>query len=475
MGSGGERFQFDPEPGQFGPESGQLPRAPSNSFAGVILVQYVVPATLFTAYRVMHRRQKLRPHELALHLALLASVDTSGVFDPYETLRVSDATFSRRIKKAFRALYRQLHPDKNLHNLRAAAQFMRVKKAYEALPDTHCTDNYHPDGPYGTGSSTDSVFALLYFGANYAGFACQGRYAKASGGDLAGKMSVCDVVELLLSCDEMVGSAAGILDEIKNEAGLCAKTRDKLVTKMEAAKALPTEVISRIHKHPDPVVRETMLALYQYLRRDKVRGVSAPVLLLELPFLVYIFATMATGQLVKRAYPATPLMLGMPLLSIIAECSFVPDEESRSALNKRIAEVGGQLRKLYLAGTTLAVLNEPTNQPVDWLNLQTTLQREDLEAGRTVPLTATSTTPWIPKSPFRKENVWLLVMEKRKECDLKTIFSLNNCRFVVATVPGLMTQKGGFLGLEAACIYLPKHSYYCVIAVVVVVPADDSP
>ncbi|KAE9160773.1 hypothetical protein PF004_g31060 [Phytophthora fragariae] len=166
---------------------------------------------------------------------------------------------------------------------------------------------------------------------------------------------------------------------------------------MEAAKALPTEVISRIHKHPDPVVRETMLALYQYLRRDKLRGVSAPAL-------------------VKRAYPATPLMLGMPLLSIIAECSFVSDEESRSAL----------LPKLYLDRTTLAVLNEPTNQPVDWLNLQTTLHREDLEAGRTVPLAATSTTPWIPKSPFRKENVWLLVMEKRKECDLKMVVPAHN-------------------------------------------------
>ncbi|KAE9060330.1 hypothetical protein PF010_g30263 [Phytophthora fragariae] len=88
--------------------------------------------------------------------------------------------------------------------------------------------------------------------------------------------------------------------------------------------------------------------------------------------------------------------------------------------NKRIAEVGGQLPKLYLDGTTLAVLNEPTNQPIDWLNLQTTLHREDLEAGRTVPLAATSTTPWIPKSLFRKENVWFLVMEKRKEWDLKS-------------------------------------------------------
>ncbi|KAE8902491.1 hypothetical protein PF005_g30600 [Phytophthora fragariae] len=108
----------------------------------------------------MRRRQKLRPTNwrctwrcwpspappMALH-----SVDTSGVFDPYETLRVSDSPFSLQIKKAFRALDRQLHPDINLHNLRAAAQFMRARKAYEALPDTHCADNYrnigHPDGP----------------------------------------------------------------------------------------------------------------------------------------------------------------------------------------------------------------------------------------------------------------------------------------------------------------------------------------
>ncbi|KAE9287514.1 hypothetical protein PR003_g26035, partial [Phytophthora rubi] len=127
----------------------------------------------------------------------LQSVDTSGVFDPYETLRVSDSTFSRQIKKAFRALDRQLHPDNNLHNLRAAAQFMRVTKAYEALPDTHCADNYHDCGsPRPHAGAKEDTPKLQ--------------------GDLAGKMSVYDVVELLLSCDEMVGSAAGILDETKN-------------------------------------------------------------------------------------------------------------------------------------------------------------------------------------------------------------------------------------------------------------------
>ncbi|KAE9163056.1 hypothetical protein PF005_g30599 [Phytophthora fragariae] len=156
-------------------------------------------------------------------------------------------------------------------------------------------------------------------------------------GDLAGKMSVYDVVELLLSCDEMVGSAAGIPDEINTCVGIsCAVSPRQLWVAVPEGRGLT--------KRP---------------------GLLCPQ-------------------------------------------------------NKRIAEVGGQLPKLYLDGTTLAVLNEPTNQPIDWLNLQTTLHREDLEAGRTVPLAATSTTPWIPKSLFRKENVWFLVMEKRKEWDLKS-------------------------------------------------------
>ncbi|KAE9164556.1 hypothetical protein PF004_g29786 [Phytophthora fragariae] len=176
-------------------------------------------------------------------------------------------------------------------------------------------------------------------------------------GDLAGKMSVYDVVELLLSCDEMVGSAAGIPDEINTCVGIsCAVSPRQLWVAV-----------------PEGVAGAAVLGVH--LRDD---------------------GDWAVGRgLTKRPGLLCPQ-------------------------NKRIAEVGGQLPKLYLDGTTLAVLNEPTNQPIDWLNLQTTLHREDLEAGRTVPLAATSTTPWIPKSLFRKENVWFLVMEKRKEWDLKS-------------------------------------------------------
>ncbi|KAE9035626.1 hypothetical protein PR003_g7708 [Phytophthora rubi] len=467
------------------------------AFAGVMLALYVVPATLFTVYRVVRTPQKLRSRGFALHLALLAvaggllwrclaalqSVDTSGVFDPYEILGVSDSASSRQIKKAFRALGRQLHPDKNLHNPRATAQFARVTKAYEALTDPQSIENYrkfgHPDGPQsmlmniafasafsGTSGSTGSVFVLLYFGAVFAGLAYLVYWLQKTAGRrdrtqasratresfvdaLTDKMSVHDVVELLLSCDEMTGPAAGILDEAKNEAGLRSKTHDKLAKKMEAAKALPSEVIGRIRKHPDPVARENMLALYQYLRRDKLRGVSRPSwvdqrfqkVLLELPFLVDIFATMAAEQLVKRAYPAVPLLRALSLLSSIAQGSFVPDVVALRDQNERIAEVGGLLPKLHLEGSTLAVLDEPNIQPGDWLNLQTTLQRQHLEAGETAPLAATFYDHVDPKSPFRKEHVWFLVMDK----GTGRLYAAWKCLDLSQQV----AQKSGFLGPEA--------------------------
>ncbi|KAG7380899.1 secretory subunit [Phytophthora pseudosyringae] len=466
------------------------------AFAGVMLALYVVPATLFTAYRVVRTPKKLRSRGFALHLAVLAvaggllwrclsalqSVDTSGTFDPYEILGVGDSASTRQIKKAFRALGRQLHPDKNLHNPLAAGQFARVTKAYEALTDPRSMENYrkygHPDGRQsmlmdvafasvlgGTSGSTGSVFVLVYFGVVFAGLVyvvywLQKRAGRSDRtqisrathasfvGALTEKMSVHDVVELLLSCDEMTGAAAGILDDARNAAQLRAKTHDKLAKKMEAAKALPSEAISRIRKHPDPVARENMLALYQYLRRDKLRGVSRPAwvdqrfqkVLLELPFLVDIFATMAAEQLVKRAYPAVPLLRALSLLSSIAQGSFVPDAVALREQSERIAAVEGKLPKLLLEGTTLAVLDEPNIQPGDWLTLQTTLTRQHLEAREKAPLAATFYDHVDPKSPFRKEHVWFLVMDK----GTGRLYAAWKC----LDLSQQAAQKAGFLGPE---------------------------
>ncbi|KAI9918808.1 hypothetical protein PsorP6_011696 [Peronosclerospora sorghi] len=438
------------------------------AFASVMLSLYVVPATFFTLHRVIRRPKKLLTRGFALHVALLTiafgllwrclsalqHVDTSGIFDPYEILGVSETASPKQIKRVFRALGRKLHPDKNPNNPLAASQFARVSKAYEALTDPESMENYHkyghPDGRQsmfmdvafasvfsGISGGSGSIIVLLYFGVIFAGLAYLVYWLQRTAGRrnrsyvsratrtrfmeaLTEKMGVHDLVELLLSCDEMAGAGAGILQAARNEAQLRAKSHDKLAKKMEAAKALPSEIISRLRKHPDPVARENMLALYQFLRRDKLRGVSRPAwidqrfqkVLLELPFLVDVFATMASKELVKRAYPSLPLVHALSLLSSIAQGSLVPDKVALHDQNERVAAANGRLPKLHLENSTLSRLDKRTTQPGEWLTLQTSLQRQHLDAGESAPLAATFYDHVDPKGPFRQEHVWFLVIHK---------------------------------------------------------------
>ncbi|CAH0477927.1 unnamed protein product [Peronospora belbahrii] len=479
------------------------------AFAGVMLGLYVVPAMIFTFYRVYTSPKNLRSRGFALHLALLAiacgllwrclsalqSVDTSGVFDPYEILGISDSASSQQIKKAFRALGRKLHPDKNLHNPLATRQFARVTKAYEALTNPQSMENYrkygHPDGHQsmlmdvafasafsGTNGGIGSIFVLLYFGAIIAGVGYLVYWLQKSSGRrdrtqisratrasfvdaLTDKMSVHDIVELLLSCDEMAGAGAGISDNARNEAQLRTQTHNKLAKKMEAVRALPSEIISRIRKHQNPVARENMLALYQYLRRDKLRGVSRPSwvdhrfqkVLRELPFLVDIFATIAAEHLVKRAYPAIPLLRALSLLSSLAQGSLVADEAALRDQKERMAAVHRQLPDLCLEDTTLVVHDEPNIQPGDLLTLQTILKRKRLKEGETASLAATFYDHVDSKSPFCKEHVWFLVMDK----GTGRLYSAWKC----VDLSQQVVQRMGFLGPETPGKYVFEVCVVC--------------
>lgn len=55
--------------------------------------------------------------------------------DPYTTLGVSRAASEAEIKKAYRALAKELHPDTNKDNPRAAERFASVTAAYDLLSD----------------------------------------------------------------------------------------------------------------------------------------------------------------------------------------------------------------------------------------------------------------------------------------------------------------------------------------------------
>ena len=55
--------------------------------------------------------------------------------DPYQILGVARGASDADIKKAYRKLAKELHPDRNKDNPKASERFSRVTNAYDLLSD----------------------------------------------------------------------------------------------------------------------------------------------------------------------------------------------------------------------------------------------------------------------------------------------------------------------------------------------------
>src|ERR1700712_3812622 len=78
--------------------------------------------------------------------------------DYYEVLGVARQADEREIKKAFRRLARELHPDVNAHDPEAEAKFKEIAGAYEILSKTETRatfDRYGYDGLRAGGAGAD--------------------------------------------------------------------------------------------------------------------------------------------------------------------------------------------------------------------------------------------------------------------------------------------------------------------------------
>src|SRR5918992_1623062 len=116
--------------------------------------------------------------------------------DPYDVIGVPRGADDREIKKAFRVLARELHPDVNRHDPKAEEKFKEAAEAYEILSDGErraTYDRYGFEGldsrgfapaAHGFGSFAD-IFDAFFGGDPFGAFGGRGGAGRVQGGDVA--------------------------------------------------------------------------------------------------------------------------------------------------------------------------------------------------------------------------------------------------------------------------------------------------
>ncbi len=130
--------------------------------------------------------------------------------DPYEVLGVGREASEQEVKKAFRQLARELHPDVNAHDPQAEEKFKEAAEAYEILCDAErraTYDRYGHEGlrtggyaPNFEGFGSISDLFNAFFGGG-------GPFASAQGADAAVAVDI-----------DLIEAAEGVTVEVSYEA-----------------------------------------------------------------------------------------------------------------------------------------------------------------------------------------------------------------------------------------------------------------
>src|SRR3989475_12611984 len=118
--------------------------------------------------------------------------------DPYEVLGVERDASGQQIKKAFRQLARELHPDVNAHDPDAEEKFKEAAEAYEILSDDDRRATYDRYGHEGlrSGGYAPNFDGLGSIGDLFDAFFGGGGFGARSGPMPGGDVAVAVEIDL---------------------------------------------------------------------------------------------------------------------------------------------------------------------------------------------------------------------------------------------------------------------------------------
>ncbi|PAX07084.1 DnaJ C-terminal domain-containing protein [Sphingomonas lenta] len=250
--------------------------------------------------------------------------------DPYATLGVARGASEADIKKAYRKLAKELHPDRNKNNPKAAARFSEVTAAYDLLTDKDKRARFdrgeidadgNPTAPFGFGTGgagprgaggggfrsqgfdfggaggdadMSDIFEGLFGGQQRGGFTGGfggfggGRRSSAKGANIAYKLQV-PFTEAATLEPQRVTLADGKSIELKLPAGVETGTQMRLAGRGEEGPGGPGDAIVTIEVQPhrfftrdgDDVRLDLPITLAEAVLGDQVRAptVERPVIL----------------------------------------------------------------------------------------------------------------------------------------------------------------------------------------------------
>ena len=150
--------------------------------------------------------------------------------DYYEALGVARDASSDDIKKAFRRLARELHPDANPDSPEAEAKFKEVALAYEVLSNPERRERYDRFGPEGVGATAgDANFGGLgdlfdaFFGGGFGG-GSRGPSGPPRGSDLEVVVDL-DLEEAVFGAQAPISVRTAVTCDVCDGVGAAEGTR----------------------------------------------------------------------------------------------------------------------------------------------------------------------------------------------------------------------------------------------------------